>query len=301
VDVQVDLHVHHYLVRLRRAPASRGATAKLPACWRTSVITLPFDPVALRAGPLVLAWHGIFTSLGLLSGMWLAMRLAPAAGIDSDAVARATWWIVGGGIIGARLLFAAENPEGFAGAPLRFLFINEGGISVFGAVLGGIAGAALWAHRAGTPARRLLDAVAPAFLFGQAIGRIGDVINGEHWGEHAPGLPWSVVYTHPDTLAEAGVPVHSAVAYELLWDLAAGALVVWWLQRQGRSGSHRSTPGVALWLALLLYGIGRLWVGFYRLDQRVTLGLGLAQLIGLIVLPIALAGLWHAFTARRQA
>ena len=260
------------------------------------MIVLPFDPVAVHLGPLVLAWHGIFSAAGILSGLWLAAWLAPAGGVAPDAVWDAAWWVIGLGAAGARLLFAAEHPPLFVGEPWRLLLVNEGGISVFGAVLGGLAGGAIAARRAGLSATRLLDAIAPGFLLGQAIGRIGDVINGEHLGKHAPGLPWAVMYTHPNTLGEMGVPVHPAVAYELLWDLAAAAAVVWLLRR------WRRPPGGALWAALLLYGLGRLWIGFFRLDQRVALGLGLAQLIGLSAVPVALAGLlWTLRTGRRAS
>lgn len=247
-------------------------------------IVLPFDPVAARVGPLVLTWHGIFSALGVLVGLWLAARLAPHAGIGREDVWEAAWWVIVSGLVGARLLFAAEHPALFANAPLRLLMINEGGISVFGAVLGGMAGGALWARRAGASPARLLDTAAPGFLVGQAIGRIGDIVNGEHLGKRAAGLPWALVYTHPDTFGEMGVPVHPAVAYELLWDLGAAATVLWLLRRP-------LPPGVAIWTGLFLYGLGRLWVGFFRIDQHVAFGLGLAQLLGLIALPVALAGL----------
>ncbi|MBI3974705.1 MAG: prolipoprotein diacylglyceryl transferase [Chloroflexi bacterium] len=259
----------------------------------TFAIPIPFEPTAVQLGPLVLAWHGIFTALGVLAGIWLAARLAPRAGIAEDVVWNAAWWIVLGGIAGARLLFAVEHPALFVREPWRLVLLNEGGISVFGAVLGGIAAGAVWAMRAGIAPPRLLDAVAPGFLLGQAIGRIGDVINGEHLGVHAPSLPWAVVYTHPDTLGELGVPVHPAVAYELLWDLGAAGVVIWLL------GRWQLPPGVALWTGLFLYGLGRFWVGFYRMDQDVAFGLGLAQLIGLAALPVALAGVAWALQARR--
>jgi phosphatidylglycerol:prolipoprotein diacylglycerol transferase len=258
------------------------------------MIVLPFDPIAVQVGPLVLTWHGIFSALGILVGLWLAARLAPAAGVAPETIWGAAWWVIGLGLLGARLLFAAEHPQVFLGQPWRLILVNEGGISVFGAVLGGMAGGAVAARRAGVAPARLLDAAAPGFLLGQAIGRIGDVINGEHLGAHAPGLPWAVVYTHPNTLGEIGVAVHPAVAYELLWDLAAAGVVVWLLRRR------RSSPGAALWAGLLLYGLGRLWVGFFRLHPRVAFGLGLAQLIGLAVLPVALAGLWRTARAGRH-
>jgi len=258
-------------------------------------IPIPIDPVAVRIGPLVLAWHGIFTAVGVLAGLYLAAWLSRSAGIGEEAIWGAAWWVIIGGIVGARLLFAAEHPLLFVPELWRLLLINEGGISVFGAVLGGMAAGAAWAQRHGVSPRRLLDAVAPGFLLGQGVGRIGDIINGEHLGAHAPPwLPWAVVYTNPNTLGEIGIPVHPAVAYEMLWDLASAAVVIWLLRR------HRLPPGAALWSSLFLYGLGRFWVGFFRLDLHVVPGLGLAQLIGLVSMPVALAGLWLSYRAPRR-
>lgn len=260
-------------------------------------IPLPLDPTAVQIGPLVLAWHGIFTAVGILVGLYFAAWLAPLAGITEDDVWDSSWWVIITGLVGARLLFAAEHVSYFTGspfAPLRLFLLNEGGISVFGAVLGGMAGGALWAWRRRVSPARLLDAVAPAFLLGQAIGRIGDIINGEHLGRHAPGLPWAVVYTNPHTLGELGVPVHPAVAYELLWDVLSTAAVAWLLSRRVLA------PGGGLSASLFLYGLGRLWVGFFRMDQPVLFGLGLAQLLGLCVLPAALAGIYVTWQRQQR-
>lgn len=265
-------------------------------------IVLAFDPVAVRAGPLVLTWHGLFSAAGILVGLYVAAWLASAARVAADAVWGAAWPTIIGGLLGARLLYAAEHVSAFARQPWRLALLNEGGISVVGAVLGGLAGAGWWARRNHVLPTRLLDAVAPGFLVGQAIGRIGDIVNGEHLGAHAPGLPWAVIHTHPNTLGELGVPVHPAVAYELVWDLLSAAVAVWLLRRQSGPGDPASghmpghipghVPGRALWASLFLYGLGRLWVGVFRLDQRVALGLGLAQLIGACLLPLALLGWW---------
>jgi prolipoprotein diacylglyceryl transferase len=253
-----------------------------------NAIPILIDPVAVQLGPIVLAWHGIFTAVGVLIGLYLAAWLAPTVGLTDEVVWASAWWVLIGGIIGARLLFAAEHPALFVDQPWRLLLINEGGISVFGAVIGGMAGGAVFARRQRISAARLLDVVAPGFLLGQGIGRIGDIINGEHLGVPAPGLPWAVVYLHPNTLGEIGVPVHPAVAYEMIWDLAAAGLLVVLLK------NWHLPPGVSMSLGLLLYGLGRFWVGFYRLDQNVLGPLGLAQLIGLVVLPVGLFGLWLA-------
>lgn len=251
-------------------------------------MVIALDPELIRLGPLALAWHGIFVALGLIAGRRLAAQLGPLVGLDSEVVWAGSWSILGGGLIGARLLFVLENLDAYADAPLRVLAVYEGGISVFGAVLGGVAGAALYAWRASVSLAPLLDAAATGFLLGQAIGRIGDLINGEHRGLPTD-VPWAVTYIHPNTLADPGVAVHPAVGYELLWDVGAAGAAVWLLRRG-------APAGVAFWLGLGLYGLGRFWVGFFRLDARYAMGLGLAQWIGLLIVPVAAVALARLLT-----
>jgi phosphatidylglycerol:prolipoprotein diacylglycerol transferase len=111
-----------------------------------------------------------------------------------------------------------------------------------------------------------------------AVGRIGDIINGEHFAKSSD-LPWAVIYTHshsPSVLRfGANYAQHPAVAYELLGDLVIFAVLIFMYTRISRSG-------VTFFGWVFLYGLLRFWVSFLRLDDEV-LGTGLrtAQLIGL--------------------
>lgn len=118
------------------------------------------------------------------------------------------------------------------------------------------------------------------------IGRIGDVINGEHHGAPAPGFPLAVVYTHPNTLGEPGLPVHLAVGYELLLDLAIFGILVWLAGGVARGPDGKLTwrwrprtprGGMLFWTFLALYSAGRFVVQFYRVDSPFLLGLSQAQ------------------------
>lgn len=256
-----------------------------------SVIPIDIDPVLVRWGFLALAWHGIFTAVGLAVGVWAAALLTQGTAMLADEVYAVALPVTLGGIIGARALFVAENWPLFAAAPSRMLAINEGGISVFGAVIGGSLAGAWYTWRKGLPLTSLADRAGIGFLVGQGIGRIGDIINGEHHGREAPGLPWSVVYIHPNTAGELGVPVHPAVAYEMLYDFVAALALLWLLRRGVREG--------VVYVAFLgLYGFGRLWVGFYRKDEIVVAGLGMAQLIGGLAIAVSL--FWLLWVLQRQ-
>lgn len=149
--------------------------------------------------------------------------------------------------------------------------MNEGGIGLFGAIVGGSLSGYLAARRLGVPAGPIADLAAPGLLLGQAIGRIGDLINGEHLSLPT-SLPWGVMYVHPDSPGSRN-PVHPAVGYELLWDLAVLG-VLFGLR-------HRLPAGGTYWSYLLLYSGGRFAISFLRLDPVQLFGLQLSQFVAL--------------------
>ncbi len=258
-----------------------------------SMIEIYIDPNLAAFGDLVLAWHGIFTAVGILAGVWLAARVMRGYGLSDEPVYNAIIIAVPSAIVGARLLFVLGNWGQFSDNVLNAFLIYKGGISVWGAVLGGILGGLYHALRSKTPLAEFADAAGMGLFFGMAIGRIGDIINGEHRGSPSDA-PWSVRYTHPDTLGEIGQSVHLAVGYEMVWDLTLVSLLLILMRRL-------RVRGAVFWLFLILYAIGRIWTHEYRTDGGQVLGLQEAQFLGLLTLAIAVPGLlWVLWTARRH-
>lgn len=248
------------------------------------MIPINMNPNLVHIGPFLLAWHGIFSALGIYLGIWVAGRLLSRDGTtDIDTFYVVAMWAVAGGIVGARLLYVIEHGNVFLQDPLAALRINEGGISIFGGFIGGSVVGALMARRRGIALGKFADAASAGMALGQAIGRVGDVINGEHRGVPWNG-PFSVVYTNPSTLGQPGVPVHLAVGYEMILDLLLFYLLVRFYGRYRR-------PGMGFWFFFAGYSVIRFTIGFFRLDTIVarTMGLelGQAQLLGLWALPVA--------------
>lgn len=266
------------------------------------MIQLPFDP-NIHLGPLAISWHGIFTAVGIFFGVALPVRLLRGRVSEDDAYAIATWGVVGG-IIGARLLHVADTWEQYASDPIRILFIWSGGIAVWGAIIGGALAGYLVALRRRVPIGNTADAAVSGLGLGLAIGRIGDIINGEHWTvDCVSGL--CVGYTHPETLGQPG-PVHLAVAYEMVYVLLAVGLALWLYTRRERSplGSalrRAFPPGVIFWAWALLYGLGRFLISFLRIsDPYSILGLRQDQLVGLATMLVSLAFLGYLLTRTRR-
>ncbi|MDQ3327487.1 MAG: prolipoprotein diacylglyceryl transferase [Chloroflexota bacterium] len=257
------------------------------------MIEINIDPNIAVFGDLVLAWHGIFTAVGILAGVWLAAHVMRGYGLSDGPVYDATIIAVPSAIVGARILFVAGNWGQFSDNYLDAILIYKGGISVWGAVLGGILGGLFHALRKKTPLAEFADAAGMGLFFGMAIGRIGDIINGEHRGSPTDA-PWSVRYTHPDTLGEIGRSVHLAVGYEMVWDLFFVGLLLILLRRV-------RVRGAVFWLFLILYAVGRIWTHEFRTDGGQVLGLQEAQFLGLVTLAIAVPSLlWVLWTARKR-
>jgi phosphatidylglycerol:prolipoprotein diacylglycerol transferase len=251
-------------------------------------IVIDLDPNLFRVGPFLITWHGVFAVLGILAGARLGLWLLSKEGIDVSRGADGVAWMVVTGLIGARLLYVWENFKLFAGNLLRIFFLTEGGISQWGGLFGAMVGAYIWARRASFSFWTLMDAAGAVAMIGLAIGRIGDVINGEHHGTPT-NLPWGVEYVNADTLGQPGQVVHPEVAYEMILTLVLfGALFPFhrWLKA-------RLPDGVLGLTYLGLYGVGRFFISYLRTDPSVFAGLRQAQvaslamaLIAVIVIPI---------------
>jgi phosphatidylglycerol:prolipoprotein diacylglycerol transferase len=133
-------------------------------------------------------------------------------------------------------------------------------------------------------------------MIGVAVGRIGDVINGEHHGTPT-NLPWGVEYVNSATLGEPGKVVHPEVAYEMFLCLALlGALLPFHQKLKARLPS-----GMTGFIYLGLYAAGRFFLSFLRTDPSLFLGLRQAQLASLLMVAIAVVAsafiLWRARAA----
>jgi phosphatidylglycerol:prolipoprotein diacylglycerol transferase len=256
--------------------------------------------------PLQITWHGFFTAVGTLVGIWLAVRWATRAGFTEDDTFSVAMWGVIGAIVGARLFHVIDQWDFYAKDPIAIIKVNEGGLAIYGTIVGGPVAGALYAWRKRLNVARLADIAAPPLILGMAIGRIGDIINGEHHGAHAQGFPLAVVYTNPNTLGELNVPVHLAVGYEMLMDLVIFVGLVWLARGFVRQANRRwranwqprfPRDGMLFWFYLCVYSLGRFFIQFYRQDTPFALGLSQAQLLSVLT---SMAAIWVlAYQAQR--
>ena len=264
------------------------------------MIVIDLDP-SIHLGLITLAWHGIFTAVAILFGVWLSTKLVTERVSEADATEVATWGVVGG-IIGARIFHVFDCWTGCAGIvggysahPELIPQIWTGGIAVWGAAIGGVLGGLAVALRRGTvPVGFGADAAAPGISLGFAVGRIGDIINGEHWATTCtPPMGICVDFTNPATLGQGTTfligdpryvpdPVHLVVAYDMAWT-ALGVIGTLLLRGRGLP------QGLIFWLWMGWYAIGRFLLGYLRVgDPSYAFALREDQAIGVLVLAAAI-------------
>jgi phosphatidylglycerol:prolipoprotein diacylglycerol transferase len=260
-------------------------------------IVIDLNPNLFRIGPFLVTWHGVFAVLGILAAARLGLWLLEKDGVDTSRSADGVAWMVVLGLIGARALYVWENFRIFAGGNLLRVFaLTEGGISQWGGLFGAALGAYVWARRARFSYWKLLDAGGAAAMIGLAVGRIGDVINGEHHGTPTTA-PWGVEYVNPATLGDPGVVVHPEVAYEMVLTLALLGMLLPFHQRL----KARLPDGVLGLVYLGVYAVGRFFLSFYRTDPAVFAGLRQAQLASLLMVAIAVVAIPILYRRARAA
>jgi phosphatidylglycerol:prolipoprotein diacylglycerol transferase len=253
----------------------------------SSTITIGIDPF-VHLGPVTLAWHGITIAVGILIGGLAASRAARERGLSTEPLYPIALILVAGALVGGRVYYLAEHGQVLDAGE----WVSTRGFTFYGGFIAVAAGIGIYIWRARLSIE-YLDVVALGLPLGIAIGRIGDVINGEHYGP-ATDFFLGVRNTHPD----ADVPSH-AVAYHSggLYEVLIGAVtfaIVWPLRHRLRQ------PTAATWLVMALLSAGR-FVEFFVRSDSATVGLGLetAQWTSLGLILAAGGGAW--LTRRRHS
>ncbi len=232
---------------------------------------IPSPPVAeWHLGPFPLRAYALAILAGIVVAVLMTQRRWVARGGEADDVLEIAFWAVPFGIVGGRIYHVFSSPDAYFGAggdPWKAFAIWEGGLGIWGAVAFGAVGAWIGCRRQGVRLAPFADAVAPGLLVAQAIGRLGNWFNQELFGAETT-LPWGLRIddAHLPLGYESGTLFHPTFLYELLWNLA-GAAVLIWADRRWRLGHGR-----VFWLYVMIYTAGRLWIELLRIDPAETIG-----------------------------
>ena len=222
-----------------------------------------FNPVAFELGPLDVHWYGIMYVLGFIGG-WLGLRWRarqPGSRILPTEVEDLVFYVALGVFVGGRIGYMLlYDLDGLIANPVSLFFIQKGGMSFHGGLLGVIGAMALFARRRKHGFFEVADFVAPWVTPGLFFGRMGNFINGELWGK-VTDVPWAIVYQ--------GQPRHPNQLYEaFLEGIVMFVVLVLWTRKP------RPTMAVS-GLFLVLYGSFRIGIEFVRVpDDGVYLAFG---------------------------
>lgn len=238
-----------------------------------AVITIGINP-DIHLGPITLAWHGLTIALGIAIGGAVGGRWAQRRGLDTDPLYNIVLLAGAGGLVGGRIFYVIEH-----GGPLLGTrgFTFDGGLILAGVLIAGY----VWRTRLDL---RYLDAAALGLPIGVAIGRLGDVINGEHYGARSDFF-LAVRNSHPEALTpDSRFAYENGGLYEVLLAIIVG-IVLWSLRNRARH------PADLAWLVLALFSFGRFFEFFLRDDSPdLVLGLNNAQVTSVVLLIVAVVG-----------
>lgn len=229
------------------------------------------DPVIFSIGNFALRWYGVIVMVGVIVGSLIVERELKRRGENGERIWDALIWVLPAGIIGARLWYVINATLGgnrfYMENPGQIINIPAGGLHIFGGFLLGAAALLYYLRKNNLDIWLFLDSAGPAMLIGQGIGRIANFINQELYGPPTT-LPWGIPISAEHRLPEfANLPAttrfHPTFAYEMLWNFLAAGLLVWISRRY----KEELKPGALFAGWLVLAGVGRVFVEFFRPDQ----------------------------------
>jgi prolipoprotein diacylglyceryl transferase len=247
-------------------------------------IPSPSDPFVFHLGPLAPRWYGLLLAAGILLGLLVTRRQLALRGRDPALAGEIAVWAVPFGVIGARLYHVVTDWSAFSGHLEKIPLIQQGGLGIYGAILGGALGMAIGARRSGVPLLVILDCAAPATALAQALGRFGNYANQELFGGPT-SLPWGLEIdpAHRPSQYLNDATFQPTFLYESIWDLIVFAVLLRVAQRW-----RRQAAGYVLALYLALYSFGRFFIEGLRVDPAHHLGpLRLNQVVAAVVVVVA--------------
>ena len=237
-------------------------------------LALDINPVAFAIGDFQVYWYGIIIGTGFLLALIFALRNLKYFGIDKNGFIDCVLVGLIAGILGARLYYVFFKWDYYAQHLDELFAIHNGGLAIYGGVIGGLLGGCIVAKIKKLSIPAILDIAVMGFLIGQGLGRWGNFFNQEAFGTPTD-LPWRMVSENTE-----GVGVHPCFLYESLWCLL-GFVLLYWFSRK-----WRQYDGQIFLLYLVWYGMERMIVEGLRTDSLYTplFGLRVSQILAAVTM-----------------
>ena len=256
-------------------------------------VLMNINPVAFRIGNLEVRWYGLIITCAMVLGLIILIFMAKKKGISSDDTLELFLWVIPLGIVFARVIYVFANNKEYGYFPIESWddFVNciaiwDGGITIYGGMVGGVLGALIFCKRKKFKLGTILDMLVPIVLLCQAIGRWGNFCNQEAYGqlvtnEKLFGLPFSVYIDAAHAVHGAGW-YQATFFYESVYNFI-GAILTYCLWRKNK------VNGALVFFYAVWYCVIRLILDFLRVD-----GLLSTKIACVIVIPTFTAlGIWY--------
>ena len=254
-----------------------------------------------------IAFYGVIIGIGVMAGVLMAVYEAKLSGQDTELYWDFSIYAIIFSIIGARLYYVAFSWEQYKNNLLSIFNTRGGGMAIYGAVIGAFITAGVYCYVKKIPFLQLCDTGVPGLILGQVIGRWGNFMNREAFGEYTDNLfamrlpidavrPWDISESISAHMIEGTnyIQVHPTFLYESAWNLLIFCLLIFYRK-------HRKCHGETTLLYLGGYGLGRCIIEGLRTDQLLIPGTGLAvsqMLAGALV--IFAVGAWYLLRRKNR-
>lgn len=231
------------------------------------------DPIAFSLFGKDIYWYGIIIAVGFMLAVVYGLRRAASFGLTEDNILDMLFVAVPSAIICARAYYCVFNWEAYAEDPISVLYIWEGGIAIYGGVIGAVVSVFILSKIKKLPFGVYGDIGAIGLLIGQMVGRWGNFINREAHGERYDGfLRMGIEQRNGDILF-----YHPTFLYESIWNLVGFILLHFYSKK-------RKFDGEVFCLYIIWYGLGRAWIEGLRTDSLYlfSTGIRVSQLLAVL-------------------
>lgn len=249
--------------------------------------TLALNPIAWQAGPFTIHWYGVIIASGVILALWLSIREGKRQGINEDVFYDYLLWALPIAIVCARTYYVVFQWSYYRLHPSEIIAIWDGGIAIYGAIIGGFVTLLVLCHVRQLPVWTMLDVIAPTVILAQAIGRWGNFMNQEAFGTittksalMAQHLPMWII-KQMDISGAYRVPTFF---YESMWDLLGFVLLVSLRHRR-----HLFKEGEVFFAYLIWYSLGRFWIEGMRTDSLMWGPIRVSQLLSVLIFVVSIA------------
>jgi phosphatidylglycerol:prolipoprotein diacylglycerol transferase len=248
-------------------------------------------PVLFDFHGLTIYSYGVLLAASYLLGLQFALVRARRRGLDGQRVMDLGIWIIVSALVGAKLLLFIVDFKQFTSNPRDLLGLARSGGVFYGGLIAAVTVALIYLRRHRLPLWTTTDVFAPGIALGHVVGRMGCLLAGCCFGKPTD-VPWAITFTDPAAAANVGtplgVPLHPTQLYEAVAELLILVFLLVW-ERRGHG-----FPGRTFWSYMLLYGVSRFVIEFYRGDSRgmVFDALSTSQFVSVILVPLAIVMLF---------